>query len=776
LRNTIIQILAFLLLAGSTSVWAQKDNHLPIDLTASLDGGYYDSGVLVELVATQGADIYYTLDGARPGRNSNRYRGPIPILRTTSLRAVAFLGNQKSSMIGHTYLIREPPTRLPTVCISLPSYVLFDPVRGLFVEGPNTDSSILRKPGANFWSRREMFIHAEIMDEAGRQVHNSPMGMRLFGGMSRLFPQKSLTLVARDRYGQKMVRYPVFGQDGLNKFKYLVLRNSGSDWGKSHLRDAFMISLLEGWDMEKQDYQPAHVYINGKYWGLYNLREKINKFFIEDHADVDKDSIDYIEHHMTLKAGSRYHYQRLRRFIHEKDIRLPANYAWVAEQMEIDNFIDLQVAQIFFDNRDAGGNIRFWRPQTPDGKWRWIIYDTDQGFGLHRSRAYAHNTLHFHTQPDGPDWPNPPWSTFLLRRLLENPTFRDRFINRFADHLNTSFREERAINKLDEMSSRIRPEIGRHFERWGLSADIWEGHLLRMKRFALERPNMIRHFLAQRFDLGDATQITVLSGKGGSVLVNDHVRVNTGRFQGTYFSNIPIQLEAKPSFGYRFSHWEHLGKKASPDKIVIDMASGPRLIRAVFERYEHPLAGKVIINEIGPNNPDRKGGDWLEIFNSTRETVSLKNWILSDEKHDFILPDVRIPANDYLVICEDSLAFRKHFPQAFRVLGGLPYGINKRKESLILFNEEATGIDSLSYRVYPTDSTFTLSLLLPFLDNADLENWNQRVGNGTPGQANPYYLESRIFGRQQAWLRVGVAIVTLLFCSLLLYLRAKGRL
>ncbi len=775
MRNTI-QILAFLLVAGPTSIWAQKGDHPPIDLTVSLDGGYYDSGILVELVATQGAEIFYSLNGTRPGRKSKRYRGPIPITRTTSLRAVAYLGEYSSPLIGHTYLIREPHTNLPTVCISLPAYVLFDPARGLFVDGPNADHSVLRKPGANFWSRREMFIHAEIMDEAGRQVHSSPMGMRLFGGMSRLFPQKSLTLVARERYGQKKIRYPVFGQDGLGKFKYLVLRNSGSDWGKSHLRDAFMTSLLDGWDLEKQDQRPAHVYINGEYWGLYNLREKINKFFIEDHADVDKDSIDYIEHHMTLKAGSRYHYQRLRQFLREKDIRLPENYAWVSEQMEIDNFIDLQVAQIFFDNRDAGGNIRFWRPQTPDGKWRWILYDTDQGFGLHRSRAYTHNTLHFHTQPDGPDWPNPPWSTFLLRRLLENPTFRKRFINRFADHLNTSFREDRVLDKLEEMSSRIRPEIGRHFKRWELSAEVWESQLLRMKKFALERPNMIRYFMAQRFDLGDATQVTIVSGKGGSVLVNDHIRVSTGRFLGTYFSKIPIQLTAKPNFGYRFSHWEHLGKRASPEQIVADLGSGPRFIRAVFERYEHPLAGKVILNEIGPNNPNRKGGDWVEIFNSTRESVSLKNWVLSDAKHDFVLPDVQIPANDYLVICEDSLAFRKHYPQAYRVLGGLPYGINKRKESLILFNEEGTGIDSLSYRIYPTDSTFTLSLLLPFLDNADMENWTQNVGSGTPGHANPYYLESRIFGRQEAWLRVGVAIVTLLFCSVLLYFRAKGRL
>ena len=104
-------------------------------------------------------------------------------------------------------------------------------------------------------------------------------------------------------------------------------------------------------------------------------------------------------------------------------------------------FIDYNVAQIYFDNRDwPGNNIKFWRPKTKDGKWRWLLYDTDWGFGVNaygnggNQYGYEYNTLEFATSPtQTPNHhANPPWSTLLLRKLLENDEFKYDFINRFA--------------------------------------------------------------------------------------------------------------------------------------------------------------------------------------------------------------------------------------------------------------------------------------------------------------------------------------------------------
>jgi len=768
-------LLSLLLGLGIAFAAHPQDSPQPLELGCSRTGGYYARPLAVELRASAGAAIYYTLNGNRPTRQSTHYTGPIRIGETTTLRAVAYQGEQHSPLLGHTFFIGEPPTELFTVSISLPPWVLFDPQRGLFMAGTRANDTLPGKPGANFWSRKEVFAHAEIFNPQGRCVHNSPMGLRLFGGMSRLFPQKSLALVARKRYGQKRIEYPLFGDRGLDEFKFIVLRNSGSDWGKSHLRDAFMTGLTEHWDLEQQDDQPAHVYINGRYWGLYHIREKINRYFLADHCDVDKDSLDLLEHQMTVKRGSRRQYLRLLRFLRSTDLSDPVHYAWVQGQMEVENFMDHQIAQIFFDNRDAGGNIRFWRPHRPDGRWRWILYDTDWGFGLHDSEAYAYNSLAFHTEPSGPRWPNPPWSTLMLRKLLDNPHFRRQFVNRFADHLNTSFDTERVLEQLDAQVQQLRPELPRHWERWRLPPGRWERHLDRMRVFARQRPHYMRTFLREHFQLGRERTITVESSRGGFVLLNQHLALRTSPFRGIYYEAVPISLQAVANFGYRFSHWEGLRGSEKQDRLFIDLREGPYRFRAVFKPYAHPLAGKLMINEIGPNNPDKRGGDWVELYNDSDERVNLAGWFLTDlKKHTFFFPPVTIGPKDYLVLCEDSAAFAQAYPQAYQVVGGLSFGINKRKESLCLYSNWSAGIDSLGYELEPTDSLFSWSLLLPSLDNGDPENWIQQFQRLTPCAPNAYYVESRIRQRQEAWLQAGIAVVLLLLTVLVLRLRHRG--
>ena len=352
-------------------------------------GGYYDDEMVVELFSP-GADIFYTTDGSEPWRkNDMRYEGPILIEQTTVIRAVAYIGGKKSNIFAHTYFIQEPETSLPTVSIALNSSILFDPEHGLFMKGNNAIDSLWKLPGANFWSRKELPVSAEIYESNGEAVYRCLSGFRLFGGMSRLWPQKSFTLVARKRYGQKRIKHRIFGEEGLKKFKFLVLRNSGSDFGKTHFRDAFMTSLVDDWDIEKQDYRPAHVYINGDYWGIYNFREKVNRYFLADHHDnVHKDSLDLIEHRLVRKRGSKKHYQKLWEFLETYSLNNSTNYAHIKSQMDVDNFMNYQIAQIYFDNQDAGGNIKFWRPHKANGKWRWILFDTDWGYGLHDPEAY----------------------------------------------------------------------------------------------------------------------------------------------------------------------------------------------------------------------------------------------------------------------------------------------------------------------------------------------------------------------------------------------------
>jgi len=734
--------------------------------------GFYPDAVEVQLDAA-GATIYYTTDGTYPSRRSQMYEKPLRLYTTTVVRAVVYTKGKPGRYCAATYFINEPATTFPVVSIGITPRLLFDPERGLFMQGSHmAGDTTWQQFNANFWSYKEVTAHIEIFEADGKRVHNSLSGFRLFGGMSRLFPQKSMTLVAREKYGAKRFEHRIFGKDGPKDLKFLVLRNAGSDWGKSHLRDAMMTGLLTDWDMDKQAYRPCHVYINGAYWGIYDMREKINRYFIAEHnKGVNKDSIDFLEHHGIKRRGSTRHYRRMLTFLEKRSLRHPKNYAQLQQWMDVENYMQHQIAQIYCDNQDAGGNIKYWRPRTRDGRWRWILYDTDWGFGLHDSLAYLNNSLSFHTEPNGPDWPNPAWSTFLLRKLLENPDFREQFINRFADHLNTTFHPTRVERHINRMYTHLQPEMPRELARWRLSAKNWEREVEVLRSFARERPFHVRLHLMDQFNTGAMRQLRVQLQGGGMVLINGYVKVKSQPFEGTYFENIPISLQVIPQNGYRFVRWEGIDASGSVRELSLQLTADITTIRAVFEKFEHPLAGKVLINEVSANN--RQSSDWVEIFNNSEELVNLKDWVLSDLKSEFLFPDVTIAPRDYLVVCENQEKFFSQFPNAYNVIEGLNFGLNKHIEQLQLFASYGAVVDSIYYELPPTDSVFTWSLLLPTLENGDAENWEMRPGVGSPNAPNPYFLESRIRTRQRHWLEIGMSVGVIVLCVVLLVLRQR---
>lgn len=760
-----------LLFVGLLSAQQPVYEPAPLVVEFSPPGGFFSDSTNVQLLSP-GAAIYFTTDGTEPRAVArNRYTGmPIPVSKTTVIRSIAVMAGEKSHVFSSTYFLGEPETTLPVVSVSINSSKLFDPVRGLFQRGTNYVDSVWYKPGANFWSRKEHMANFEFFEPDGKMEWSNEVGFRLFGGMSRLFPQKSFSISARGRYGNKRVRHKVFGKGSLKKFKHIVLRNSGSDFGKSHFRDALMTDLVKKWDLDLQDYRPSHVYINGEYWGIYNLREKINRYFISAHHDVHKDSIDLLEHRLNRKNGSTKHYRALLDYLENNDLSKPSNYAYVQSLIELDNFIDYQIAQIYFDNQDAGGNIKYWRPQTPDGKWRWILYDTDWGFGLNEENAYQNNSLEFHTAPDGPHWPNPPWSTFILRKLLENKNFEREFITRFADRLNSDLSEDEVARTIDKFYNRLLPEMPRHLERWDLKPNIWNQEVEEMRTFGAERPRYIRRFLEQKFDVGEQRSVIFDVTQGGKVVINERVKVR-GLFSAKYFEKIPIRIRAKADLGYRFVRWEGNGVNSESSELLLEITRADWKVKAIFEKYRHPLANKVIINEVSCNN--RKSGDWLEIYNQSSERVNLEGWIVTDSKNEFVFPKYILPPKGYVVLCEDSVDFVKIHPEVQSLIGGLPFGLNKISETIQLFSPEAAAVDSMGYTLEPTDSVFSYDLLLPELDNGRPDNWAVNTGIGSPGSANAFYIASRIEAKRTLWMQLGGAAAVILICIMLLYLRAK---
>ena len=412
--------------------------------------GYYAESLQVSLTAEPAdSKIFYTLDGSTPSMGSKRYLQSISIDSTRVLRAVAYANNKKSAVYTGTYLINEDSIDFPVLSLAIEPYVLFDPSTGLFNKGYKASPNYPYK-GANYYSRKEYKCHVELFEEDKRSALSNYFGFKLFGGMSRIFPQKSFSLYASNRkYGVKHIKHRLFPQKKQKKYKRLVLRNSGSDFGETHFRDAFITSMGKTMGLEVQAYRPSVVFINGEYWGIYNFREKLTRHYIAENFGLHKDSIHLIEHRKSVQAGSRQSYDKMQKYMLTNDLSIQEHFDYINTQMDIENFMEYEILQIYIDNQDAGGNIKFWRSMEDGGRWRWILFDTDFGMGHYGRNGYKNNSLAFHTAPNGPGWPNPPWSTFNLRQLLKNKGFQSRFVSRFLDRLNYTFDSTQVIPGID---------------------------------------------------------------------------------------------------------------------------------------------------------------------------------------------------------------------------------------------------------------------------------------------------------------------------------------
>ena len=418
-------------------------------------------------------------------------------------------------------------------------------------------------------------------------VLNQGVGVAIFGGCSRLFDQKSLAIHARNRYGDGSLSHQIFPEKDIDKFESIILRNSGQDWFRTMYRDAMIQTVIrQGMDVDYQAYRPAILFLNGEYWGIHNIREKMNEAYIENNYGYERGEFDFLEGQAVATHGSADHYNNLVDFVSTQDMTQPANLDLVDTWMDVDQYLDYQAAQIFIANADWPlGNIRFWRPSTDDGRWRWMIYDTDLSFGGNGGGRNYSNTLAQATADDGPDWPNPPASTLLFRSLLENQNFEDRFIQRLASHINTTFDSTRVLFVIDSLKANIAAEVPRHEIKWPESIGFntpWDRHIDRLRDFArLRAANVYQHTI-DHFSLSGTASLRIESNQAGRGLIRvATVAIPADVFQGRYFMGVPLTLEATPLPGYRFAGWSG-GFSGTDTRIQLTM-TGDATLSAVFE-------------------------------------------------------------------------------------------------------------------------------------------------------------------------------------------------
>ncbi|MBC8214908.1 MAG: CotH kinase family protein, partial [Candidatus Marinimicrobia bacterium] len=687
------------------------------------NGGFYTSVLELSLeTESPTATIYYTIDATEPNESSFIYTNPIVLNTTTIVRAkVIDSGWIPSPTITHTYF-QNVESDLPIISLTTAPINLWDEETGIYAMG-NDASENFPYLGANFWEDWEKPIHIELFESDGDANLRMDAGVKIFGGWSRGFPQKSLSIFARSVYGSGEINYSLFSDRPFHNYEAFVLRNSGNDWNSSMLRDGFLTGIINNTRLDHQAFRPTIVYLNGDYWGIHNLREKINEHFIASHHNIDPENIDLLEFNGMPIVGDTDHYDNLMEFIETRNLSITENYDYVQTQMDIDNFILYQLTQIFIDNRDwPGNNIKFWREKVPNGKWQWILYDTDFGFGVWDPNAYAFNTLEFAADPNGSDWPNPPWSTFLFRSLLENESFRFDFINQFCDHLNTTFKPDRVIQLLNQKANLISDEITIHINLWQNIIN-WNYNISQMENFANLRLPYIRSHIQTFFDLEEMVliQISLSPVNGGHIKLNS-IELTEFPFNGHYYKEIPITLSAIPANGFEFTGWSGVdnGDSSQITIMLIDDMS----ITAHFTPVDE---GEIVINEINYNSSsDFDSEDWVEIFNGRHSDVDLSGWTFKDSEddHQFILPNnIELNTGEYLILCRDTTAFMSLFPNQTNFIGNFNFGLSGSGELIRLFNQTGVLIDEVEYddhSPWPEEADGngpTLELINPNEDN-----------------------------------------------------------
>ena len=487
----------------------------------SLEGGLYEGIITVELSCEDGGVIRYTLDGSIPtADNSEIYTEPLTFSSTTVLRARNFLPNRQPSSIATASYIMNTYYTLNVVSIVMDPDELWNSETGLLTVGPNVDKSKgipFRNTVYRKWGKVARLGYVEYMlQSTGQTVISQAMKMDLMGDYSLDMPQKSMKLRASASGGKKYFEYPLFEDRPYSYYKSFTLRNSGNDCVWTRVSDGVQSRLTDMLDTTviHQAWRPVIVYINGVYWGHYNMRERKDRYGIAQHEGIsmdDADKITIIRANSSVVQGENTEYLAMRDRIKASSPNTnSADRNYLDSNIDIDSYLDWFAIKMFFGDSDPG-NIMFYR--VPGGKWKCLVFDLD--YGLFRSYFDSPTS---YTKETGMGQQK--INNVIFMKILEVDEYRDLFFRKLGA-IYQVLPAEVMQKELDECVDIIRPEMQIHFERWAeyndkvinsdspLSADgamrYWRERVRRMREETMVlRPYWIYTLTKEAFHLTDA--------------------------------------------------------------------------------------------------------------------------------------------------------------------------------------------------------------------------------------------------------------------------------
>lgn len=539
----------------------------------SVAPGRYTGSISVALSTTGvNEQIRYTTDGSTPTATSTLYTVPITISQSTVLRARCFstvAGILPGFIETNSYFINENSS-LPVVSIS-------------------GDANLLQLLNG---TRNEPTGYFEYFESNGSFVDENMGDFDSHGNDSWAYDQRGIDFISRDDHGYKRrLEHQFFNTTDRTKFRRLILKAAGSDnyphqSGGAHLRDVFAQKLSEMAELELDERRSVFVslFVNGQYWGVYDLREKVDDnqytdyYYGQDY--IYRDSNEYIQYIKTWGATNPEFgnqpaidaWDNLMAYVQNNDMSIEANYNYVESQLNIDSLVDYFVFNSYLVNKDwLNWNTSWWRGTNPAGgalKWRYALWDVDGILGHY---------INFTGIPDITAGADPcqvenltvgeGHAQTIEKLITESPIVRQRYITRYADLLNTHFSCENVTQLFDSLAATIAPEMTRHIQRWGGSMAAWQANVQAARDFLLTRCSQtISTGLVDCYDVTGpfATTFNVEPVNSGKIRMNSEW-LTTYPSTAEIFGNIDTLLKAEPLEGYQFSHWVVDGAVIQPD-------------------------------------------------------------------------------------------------------------------------------------------------------------------------------------------------------------------
>ena len=458
-------------------------------------GGFYQGSVTVEARAPEGTVLRYTTDGETPTNKSKAFPAEgLTLKKTTPLRIKAFGDNAVSSeTVSATYWIDDGPQTAIVSLITDDKY-LFNSKTGMLVKGSGSIP--------NYSKGFEYPVHVEYYTREGKQEISQNCTMTCSGHSARINAQKSIALYARKAWGADRFAFNPFPTRDYDGYKSLLLRAANSDTYATRLRDVVASSLAEGQGILYQDHVVIQVYINGRYWGHYNLREKINKYFVAAYEgvteDQDIDRIDILARTGTdefLQNGDNKDWLALCDFCKKEDLNQPENLARVEAELDIDSLFTHAAYEIILGNVDFT-NVRVYR--VPGGKWRMLLFDVEACW-----RNLDRTPIEYYIKPL--DAKIQGFRHEPLNALLKVPEMKAKFLRRVSELLAEVFRWDNVEAHFDKVIAQLEPILPRHIERWkNMKLENWKKNIRATKYYARVRPKKIPEMLQKRMKLTDA--------------------------------------------------------------------------------------------------------------------------------------------------------------------------------------------------------------------------------------------------------------------------------